>query len=186
MRALVSRSRTGACPALWAAFALIAAAQVAACGYRLRSAVVPLPGGIQSLAIPTFANETQTYKLEQQITRAVIAEFMHRTRARITSVPEDAEAVLYGEIRSLSSNPVTFGQDTFGSAFLVTVQASARLVRRSDGKILWENTDLLFRERYALNPRVSEFFSEQNPALERLARDLAGTLAGSILGQQVP
>jgi hypothetical protein len=186
MRVLFSRSRTGACPALWGAFALIAAAQISGCGYRLRSAVVPLPGGIRSLAVPTFANETQAYKLEQRITRAVISEFTKRTRARITSVPEDADAVLYGRIHSLSSNPVTFGQDTFGSALLVTVQASARLVRRSDGKVLWENTDLLFRERYALNPRVSEFFSEQNPALERLARDLAGTLAGAILGQQTP
>lgn len=186
MRVRVQRSDNGAFTALWAAFALIAASQIAGCGYRLRSAVVPLPGGLQSLAIPTFTNETQAYKLEQKITRAVVSEFMNRTRARITSVPGDAEAVLYGEIRSLSSNPVTFGQDTFGSAFLVTVLASAKLVRRSDGKVLWENADLLFRERYVLNPRVTEFFSEQNPALERLARDLAGALAAAILGQQVP
>ncbi len=158
----------------------------AGCGYRLRSAVAPLPGGLRSLAVPTFVNETQAYRLEQRITRAVVSEFMHRTRARITSVAEEADAVLYGEIRSLSSNPVTFGQDTFGSAFMVAVQASVRLVRRSDGKVLWENTDLLFRERYVLNPRVTEFFSEQNPALDRLARDLAGSIAGAILGQNIP
>lgn len=171
--------------ALHAALVLISILP-AGCGYRLRSAVSPLPEGLQSLAIPTFANETQVYKLEQRLTRAVVSEFMSRTRARITAAPEDADAVLYGEIRTLSSNPVTFGQDTFGSAFLVTVQTSVRLVRRSDGKVLWENADLVFRERYVLNPRVTEFFSEQNPALERLARDLAGSLAGAILGRRMP
>jgi hypothetical protein len=93
------------------------------------------------------------------------------------------DAVLYGEIRNLSSNPVTFGQDTFASAFLVTVQASVKLVRSSDGKVLWENADFLFRERYVLDPRVTEFFSEQNPALGRLAHDFAGSLASTVLNQ---
>jgi hypothetical protein len=142
-----------------------------------------MPGGIRSLGIPTFTNQTQSYRLEQQITRAVLSEFVSRTRMRVTSTPADVDAILYGEIRNLSSNPVTFGQDTFASAFLVTVQASVKLVRPSDGKVLWENPDFLFRERYVLDPRVTEFFSEQNPALERLARDFAGSLASTVLNQ---
>jgi hypothetical protein len=142
-----------------------------------------MPAGITSLGIPTFTNQTQSYRLEQKLTRAVLSEFLSRTRMRVTSTSADADAVLYGEIRSLSSSPVTFGQDTFASAFLVTVQVSVKLVRRSDGKILWENPDFMFRERYVLDPRVTEFFSEQNPALERLARDFAGNLASTVLNQ---
>jgi outer membrane lipopolysaccharide assembly protein LptE/RlpB len=157
---------------------------VSSCGYHLAGAVKPLPDGMKSLGIPTFSNTTQSYRLEQILTRAVLMEFTSRTRARVTSSASDADAILYGEVRSVSSNPVSFGLDTFGSAFLVTVQASLRLVRRRDGKVLWENGDFSFRERYVLDPSVTEFFSEQNPALERLAQDLAASLASTILNQR--
>jgi hypothetical protein len=140
-----------------------------------------MPEGINSLGIPTFTNATQSFRLEQQITQAVISEFDRRTRIHVTAVPAGADAVLYGEIKNMNSVSVAFGQDTFGSAFLVTVQASVKLVRQRDGKVLWENPDLVFRERYVLDPKVTEFFSEQNPALERLARDFAGSLASSLL-----
>jgi hypothetical protein len=154
------------------------------CGYHVANAVKPLPDGMKSIGIPTFTNSTQSYRLEQIVTRAVLKEFTGRTRARVTSSPADADAALYGEILSITSNPVSFGLDTFGSAFLVTVQASVRLVRNKDGKVLWESSDFSFRERYVLDPSVTEFFSEQNPALERLAQDLASSLASSILNQR--
>ena len=88
-----------------------------------------------------------------------------------------------GEIRNISSSPVTFGTDTFGSAFLVTVQTSVKLVRAADSKVLWENTDYVFRERYVINSKVSEFFSEENPALERLSRQFAASLASAVLNR---
>jgi len=163
--------------------AVFAAWNLCACGYRMASSVRPMPEGIQSLGIPAFSNLTQGFRLEQQVTRAVLAEFASRTRIRIVSSSEGVDAVLYGEIRNLNSNPVTFGADTFGSAFLVSVYASVRLIRPRDGKVLWEKNDFLFRERYVLNARVTEFFSEQNPALERLARDFAASLAATVLNQ---
>ena len=93
------------------------------------------------------------------------------------------DAVLLGEIRSVSSSPVTFGTDTFGSAFLVTVQMGVKLVRLKDGKVLWQNPDYLFRERYVFNSKVVDFFSEESPALERLAREFAASLASTVLNQ---
>ncbi|MBM3790800.1 MAG: hypothetical protein FJW35_10705, partial [Acidobacteria bacterium] len=105
----------------------------AGCGYRMAGTVKELPWGIRSLAVPVFTNLTQTYRVEQEITRAVLTELNARTRASVGTDPEVADAVLQGEVRSLSSNPVTFGEDTFGSAFLVTVQVAVKLIRRSDG-----------------------------------------------------
>ena len=81
----------------------------------------------------------------------------------------------------MSATPVTFGSDSFGSAFLVTVQLAVKLVRSRDGTVLWENPDFLFRERYELNRRLVDFFSEENPALERLAREFAASLASTVL-----
>jgi hypothetical protein len=161
------------------------------CGYHARSAVTRLPAGIESLGIPTFRNLTPQYKIEQLITSAVLKEFMLRTRAPINSNKAGVDSVLLGEIRSVSSTPVTYGNQTvgsqtFGSAFLVTVQLGVRLIRLKDSTVLWRNDDFLYRERYVLNTNVRDFFSEENPALERLAKDLAASLASTILDRPMP
>jgi hypothetical protein len=162
-----------------------------ACGYRIRSSVGGLPTGVQSLGIPTFRNLTSQYKLEQLISSAVLKEFSLRTRATINSSNTGVDSVLLGEIRSVSSVPVTFGtqtinSQTIGSAFLVTVRVGVKLMRSKDSSIIWQNDDFLYRERYVLNARVSDFFSEENPALERLARDFAASLASTILDWSTP
>jgi hypothetical protein len=163
--------------------ALAVALDCGGCGYRVKNSVRPIPGGIESLGIPTFRNLTAQYRLEQLVSRAVLKEFAVRTRAPVSSRESGVDALLVGEIRSMSATPVTFGTDTFGSVFLVTVQLAVKLVRTRDGAVLWENADYLFRERYELNRNVVEFFSEENPALERLAREFASSLASTVLNR---
>jgi hypothetical protein len=153
------------------------------CGYHVRSSVRSLPGGIESLGIPTFRNLTPEYKLEQRISSALIKEFSTRTRIPISSSSAGVDAALMGEIISVSSSPVTFGNDTYGSAFLVTVQISVKLVRLKDAAVLWEDANFLYRERYVLNSDLKEFISEGNPALDRLVRAFATSLASTILNR---
>jgi hypothetical protein len=162
---------------------LLLLTSIPGCGYHVSSSVGNLPAGIQSLAIPTFKNLSPQYKLEQRLTAAVLKEFSTRTRVPVGSNPNTVDAVLKGEIRNISSTPVTFGPDSFGSAFLVTVQISVQLVRSNDGKVMWENPDFLYRERYVLTGKSTDFFSEEGPALDRLARDFASSLASTLLNR---
>jgi hypothetical protein len=151
------------------------------CGYHVAGSIQNLPGGVRSVGIPTFKNDTREFKLEQRITAAVLKEFTLRTRVPVSSSSNGVDAVLQGEIRNLSSSPVTFGTDAFGSAFLVTVQMSVKLVRVKDGTVIFENPDFTFRGQYVLNSKVTEFFSEENAAVDRLAREFAASLASTIL-----
>ncbi len=172
---------------LWLGMVLICSA----CGYRVRSSVGRMPSGIQSLGIPTFRNLTSQYKIEQLISSAVLKEFSLRTRIPVSSSNSGVDSLLLGEIRSVSSIPVTFGTETigsqtFGSAFMVTVQISVKLIRQKDSTIIWQNQDFTFRDRYVLNANVRDFFSEENPALERLARDFAASLASTLLDRSAP
>jgi hypothetical protein len=157
-----------------------------ACGYHVRSSIGKMPSEIQSLGIPTFQNLTTQYKIEQIISSAVLKEFAARTRIPVNSKSTGVDSVLLGDIRSISSTPVTFGtqpagSQTFGSAFLITVHIRVKLKRLKDSAIVWQNDDFLFRERYSLNANIRDFFSEENPALDRLARDFAASLASTIL-----
>ena len=156
------------------------------CGYRVRSAVGQLPEGAMSIGIPTFRNLTSEPEIEQILTRALLREFNARTRGRVNSSDSDTDLTLLGEVKNVSAVPVTFGAQnsgelTFSSAFQITVSISAKLVRRRDSAIVWENENFIFRERYLLNSDVRNFFSGDNPAFERLARNFAASLAGVIL-----
>jgi len=161
------------------------------CGYRIQGSVGILPYGIQSLGIPIFRSLTNQYKIEQQISSAVLKEFSLRTRVTVNSASSGVDGVLLGEIHSVSSTPVTFGtqtvgSETFGSAFLVTVRLSVKLMRLNDSKVVWQNDDYLFRERYVLNSNVRDFFFEEGPALDRLSRDFAASLVSTILSIPKP
>jgi hypothetical protein len=154
------------------------------CGYRVQSSIKTLPAGLQSLGIPTLKNNTNQYRIEQQITAALLKEFSSRTRTPVNSKSSGVDAVLAGELLSVGFIPAAFGSQestTIGSAFLVSVQISVKLIRLKDSAILFENGNFVFRERYIINSSLSDFFSEENPALERLASDFASSLASTIL-----
>ena len=163
----------------------------AACGYRVRSSAGKMPSGIQSLGIPTFKNLTGQYKLEQILSSAVLKEFSLRTRIPVNSNSSGVDSVLLGEIRNINATPVTFGtqkvgSQTYGSAFMITVQMSVKLKRLNDSSIIWQNDNFVYREQYLLNANLKDFFSEENPSLDRLARSFAASLAGAILDRPTP
>jgi hypothetical protein len=161
------------------------------CGYRVQSASAKMPGGIQSLGVPTFRNLTGQYRIEQIISSAVLKEFSLRTKVPVNSSSSGVDSVLMGEITSISSTPVTFGtqkvgSQTYGATFMISVQISAKLLRLKDSAVLWQNDSFLYREPYVLNANVRDFFSEENPALDRLARDFASSLASTVLNGSKP
>jgi hypothetical protein len=156
---------------------------VTACGYKVQSSVRSLPAGINSLGIPTFNNSTSQYRIEQRVTGAVLKEFSERTRVPVNSQKSGVDAVLLGDIRLISSSPVTYAADAYGSAFVVTVQVAVKLVRTSDSSVLWENPGFLFTERYVLTNKVTNYFPEEGPGLDRLSHDFAASLASTILSR---
>jgi hypothetical protein len=158
------------------------------CGYRVRSSVGRLPEGMQSIGIPTFTNLTNEFKIEQVITKAVLKEFTTSTTSRVDSSNSGVDLVLLGEIRSLDALPVIYrtknvGDKTFGSAFQITLRVSVKLIRQRDHSVIWKNEDFIFRERYILNTNIRDFFSEENPALERLVKNFSSGLASAILNR---
>jgi len=45
----------------------------------------------------------------------------------------------------------------------------------------FQNDDFVFREQYEVSTDVSSFFEEQQPALDRMARDFAARLVSALL-----
>ena len=164
------------------AVTLVLALLATSCGYHTAGKAARLPASVQTIAIPTFVNQTQTYRIEQILTAAVVREFNTRTRFHI--VPEEdknADATLLGTVVLTQLAPVTFDSSTGrASSALVTVTVRVSLVDRK-GVPLYENPSYTFREQYQVSRELSSFFEEDAPAVDRLSRDFARTLVSNIL-----
>jgi outer membrane lipopolysaccharide assembly protein LptE/RlpB len=171
------RRGAGALLAL-SAFSLL----VCGCGYRAAGRASRLPAELRTIAVPGFVNQTPTFRIEQQLTAAVVREFISRTPYRIAHEEGDsADAVLRGTVLSAELAPATYDSETGrASSALVTVTLKVSLVDRN-GKVLYENRNYVFRQQYQVSREISSFFEEESPALERLAQDFARTLVSNIV-----
>ncbi len=161
---------------------LAASLLLTACGYHTAGHAVTLPADLRTIAVPAFINNTETYKVEQTLTAAVVRELITRTRYHVLSETSDAaDATLRGTVLSAYSSPLTYDSQTGRVAsVLITVNLKVVLADRH-GKVLYQNPAYLFREQYEVSQEVSSFFEEDSPALDRLSRDFARTLVSNIL-----
>jgi outer membrane lipopolysaccharide assembly protein LptE/RlpB len=168
---------------LVSALILVAAIAISTgCGYSTAGKATHLPSNVQTIAIPAFVNQTQTYRIEQTMTSAVVREFISRTKYHVLNEPSsDADATLRGTIVSTQSAPLTYDSQTGrASSALVTVSLKVSLVDKT-GKVLFDNPNYIFREQYQVSREISSFFQEESPALERLSRDMSRTLVADLL-----
>ena len=175
-------SRLGKRSAAEFSLAMSVALVAIGCGYHTAGNAVDLPQNIHSLAIPGFVSHTQTFRIEQLLTDAVVREFNARTQYHVIHQTKgDADATLRATVLSASANPLAYDSTT-GRAVsaLITVSIQVTLTDRH-GKVLFENPSYLFHEQYELSSDLPSFFQEDSPAVDRLSRDFARTLVANIL-----
>jgi hypothetical protein len=173
---------------------VIAAMALSACGYHVGGRSSLLPPGLKVIAVPALQNDTPHYRIEQRMTEAVVHEFIARTKYRIVSTEDSADAVLHGEITNFEAIPAVFDttpnpaivstQNTTSAratTMLVSVHMKVSLEDRDTKKILYKNDDYLFRQAYEISTDPAKFFDEQGPALERMSRDFASRMVSDVL-----
>lgn len=162
--------------------ALLLAAALSGCGYRVAGRGTALPKEWRTIAVLPLENDTTRYRLEQRLTEAVVRELLARTNYRVVADPEAGDAVLTGAVTGLDSSAVLFDAATGrATTLVVTVEARVRLTDRASGREVYRNDAFLFREQYEVSTDLASFFDESEPALERLARDFAATLVAALL-----
>ncbi|MDR3765370.1 MAG: LptE family protein [Acidobacteriota bacterium] len=153
----------------------------AGCGYRVAGTTSRLAPDVQTIAVPSFTNQTHVYHVETGLTAAVIRELNTRTKYRVVQTRDGADAVLTGTIVSAELAPVNYDSQTGRAASgLVTVIARVTLTAR-DGRVLYSNPNYVFRDQYQISNELATFFEEHGPALARLERDFARTLVSNLL-----
>lgn len=155
---------------------------VVACGYHVVGRGGSSLGHWKTVAVPVFVNRTLQYRIEQRFTQAVVRELLTRSAWKIVPEPTAADAVLYGEIVAVDISPLLFDSATGrATTMLITVQARVRLQDQKTHRLVYENDHFLLRDQAEVSTDPRSFFSEEDPAVDRIARDFATRLVAALL-----
>ena len=155
---------------------------LSACGYQVAGKATRIPPDVKTIAVVPFKNQSSTFRIEQQVTAAVTRELLERTHYRVVPTGAGADAVLTGTIKEVRSRAITFDVNTgLATSLQVQVASEVKFEDVHTHKVLFSNSNYIFREQYQVSENASTLFEEDKPALQRLSRDLARTLVTDIL-----
>jgi hypothetical protein len=160
----------------------VALAAATSCGYHITGHADLMPKNIKTIAIPAFGNVTTRYKLARLLPADITREFLSRTRYAIVADPNQADAVLTGNVINFAVYPTvsdpSSGRATAAQA-VVTLQLT--LTNRATGAVVYSRPSFEFRERYEISVDPKAYFDESGTAMERLSRDAARSVVSAIL-----
>lgn len=157
------------------------------CGYHVAGHNNSLPKTIHVIAVTALENKTSSYRIEQKLTAATVHEFLARTQYKVVSNATDGDAVLRGKVLSLEAVPLIFDTTTGrATTMLVTVRCEVSLTETATSKVLYHSENFVFRNEYEISTNLDpndlkNFFEEQDPAVDRIARDFASRLVAAVI-----
>ncbi|HWC76356.1 MAG TPA: LPS assembly lipoprotein LptE [Blastocatellia bacterium] len=152
------------------------------CGYKRAGKGKGLPANIKIIAVPVFKNSSLKYRVEQRFTTAVIEEITKRARAlHVTTNPEGADAVLNGDIRSFGTAGTILDDQARTRVWELRIMVGVVVRDNHTRKILYQNQRLIFEGEYQLSDDPQSFFNEENPAVDRIAKDFAQSIISTIM-----
>ena len=158
------------------------------CGYALAGRGSFLPATIKTIGIPTFVNRTTVFNLETTLTAKVRSEFIGRGKYDILPEAANVDALLTGEVSSVTIAPASFNATQLASRYAITMTARVELRDTRANMVLWENASLVFRQEYdtaglgtngVIDPAA--FFGQDTQALDRISSEFARSIVSAIL-----
>ncbi|MBI5286451.1 MAG: LptE family protein [Deltaproteobacteria bacterium] len=143
-----------------------------ACGYHIAGKGGAFPGGIKTITIPFFVNQTQKPEIESFITTAIVDEFVKSGLVKVVE-EEGAEATLKGVIKGYTLTPISFSRTDVIQEYRLTLQMEVVLVRGRDGKVLWEDKNITDYEDFKVTADITATKTAELDAFKKMAKDTA-------------
>ena len=144
------------------------------CGYQMVGKETHVPPGLNSVAVPTFNNQTFEPGIEIPLTQAFLREFIQDRRVNVVGRAE-ASSVLEGVVKyfriySVSYNPSGFVQE-YQTDMILDITLKDR-----EGKVLWQEKD--FTEHAWFRASSSGLINEANKqvAIQEAGKLIAGRI----------
>jgi outer membrane lipopolysaccharide assembly protein LptE/RlpB len=141
------------------------------CGYQMVGKETHVPSGLNSVAIPTFVNQTFEPGIEIPFTQAFLREFIQDRRVKVLDRGE-ADSILEGVIKSFNIYSVSYDQSGFVLEYQTTVVIDLTLKKR-DGGILWRENNLSETRWYRASSGVLINETNKATAIQQIGRIIA-------------
>lgn len=110
------------------------------CGYQIAGSSTHLPGGVASVAIPTFRNQTLEPGIEVLLTQAFLREFTFDGRVKVLRRKE-ADTILEGTVKNFRIQSVSYNESGLVQEYQVLITVDIALMK-SSGDVLWKENNL--------------------------------------------
>ncbi len=141
-----------------------------------------MPSYIKTVAVPAFQNNALRFKIEHRFTEAVMTELIHRGHGlRVQSAREGADAVIEGTVKSFGFSGVLLDDKGRARIFEVTVTAAVTVRDQHENRVLYDNQNFVFRGEFEFANDPRNFFNEEDPAVQRIARSFAESIVSTLV-----
>jgi hypothetical protein len=138
-------------------------------GYHVAGKGGSLPGGIASISVPIFTNNTAKPGIESTLSPPFADELV---KTGFVKVGSKSEGTLKGTIKEYTLRSISFDPQDKVKKYRLTVVIDLVLVESSTEKVLWEGSGFKDSEEFlAPADRISE--TNEDAALKKIATDLA-------------
>lgn len=160
---------------------LLASLILSGCGYHVTGTADALPKTIHTIAVPTVRNATTQYKVSDLLGNAIGREFISRTRYRVVMDPADADATLTCSVMNFVSYPTIVDPTTSRATGVQAILTLNVILKDKAGNVLFSRPNFEVRERYEISIDPKNYFDESEPAMQRLAQDVARSVVSGVL-----
>jgi len=143
-----------------------------------------LPEHIKTVAVPAFqlGPEALRFKIDHRFTAAVMNELIRRGHGlHVQSGREGADAVIDGKVKSFGFSGVLLDDKGRARIFEVTITAAVTVRDQHENRVLYDNQNFVFRGEFEFANDPRNFFNEEDPAVQRMARSFAESIVSTLV-----
>jgi outer membrane lipopolysaccharide assembly protein LptE/RlpB len=168
------------------AVVIAACTVMSGCGYSLAGRGSFLPDYIRTIGVPPFTNQTTVPDIDRRISERVRSELINRGRYTVEPTAAGMDAVLSGEISAITLTPAAFNQQQQATRYVLTVTARVEFTDQRNGKVLWANPALAFREEFEQTTAgaigdATAFFGQDANAMDRIATEFGRSVVSALM-----
>ena len=138
------------------------------CGYQMVGKETHVPPGLNSLAIPTFKNQTFEPGIEVPFTQGFLKEFIRDRRVNVVDRKE-ADSILEGAIKAFYIFSVSYDKSGLALEYEIRVVLDLTLKKRT-GEVLWEEKNFSETRWFRASSNVLTNEANKAIALQQIGR----------------
>jgi hypothetical protein len=126
-------------------------------------------GGIKTIAIPLFDNQTDQYGIREALTEKIADRFVQDNTLKVVN-EKIADSILRGTIIKYSRESYTFDENENIKEYIVRIWVQVSFEEKKNKKVMWKEDNLLGWGIYSALDETEDLGRQR--AIDKLAEDI--------------